>query len=390
MLRQGCPGSGKRKESMTEMRQFKKRMANMEALRLLAMMMVVSLHYLGKGNVLGELTGPLSAKDHAAWLLESFSIAAVDVYVLISGYFLVETKFRSRRLVTLILQILFYACLIPAVLIPAGLLTPGKLTLYDVWQCIFPINMKQYWFMSAYVLLFLFTPVLNAAVHAVKKEQLQGIILLLLVAESLGKTVIPARLALDSEGYDVLWFMTVYLIAAYIRLYGIAFLEKKRTALLCYGAACLGIYGLLMAIRGAFLFTGRFEDFMKSPTGYNHLLTIGAAVALFYVFKNMEFGKRKSRFADLVCKIAPYSLGVYLLHEQLYVRYEWPVWLGAKKCTSVGTLLWHWIAAVLIVMGCGLLADYGRSLLFRGAGKLFAGGRIDRALQKLDCRVNGE
>lgn len=368
----------------------KKRLANIEALRLLAMMMVVSLHYLGKGELLGGLNGALSPKDYAAWLLESFSIAAVNVYVLISGYFLVETKFRIERVLSLVLQILFYSCLIPVILMLTGVLSPGELTLYDIWQCIFPVQMKQYWFMSAYVVLFLFSPLLNAAVHGMKKEQLRAVIVLLLCIESLGKTVIPARLALDGEGYDALWFMTVYLIAAYIRLYGIPFLEKKNRAALCYVLSCLGIFGLLMFIRALYLVTGRFEDFMKSPTGYNHLLTIGAAVALFYVFLNWQFGKDESPLSAFVCRAAPYSLGVYLLHEQRYIRFEWPVWLGAEKCTSVGALFGHWALAVVIVMVCGLVADFLRGLLFRGAGKMLAGGRLTAALQKLDRLVNGE
>lgn len=357
---------------------------------MLAMMMVVSLHYLGKGEILGELNGPLEAKDYAAWLLESFSIAAVNVYVLISGYFLVETKFRSRRVITLVLQILFYSCLIPVILLLTGVLSPGELTLYDVWQCIFPIHMKQYWFMSAYVVMFLFTPLLNAAVHAMKKEQLRAVIVLLLCIESLGKTVIPARLALDGEGYDALWFMTVYLIAAYIRLYGIPFLEKKNRAAACYVLSCLSIFGLLMLIRVLYLVTGHFEDFMQAPTGYNHLLTIGAAAALFYTVRNWQFGEKESPLSAFVCRIAPYSLGVYLLHEQIYVRFEWPMWLGAEKCTSVGALLGHWLLAIVIVMACGLAADCIRDALFRSIGKLFVGRKPDRILQKLDCMVNGE
>lgn len=374
---------------MTKTGQHKRRMANMEALRLAAMMMVVSLHYLGKGELLGDLTGSLAPRDYAAWLLESFSIAAVNVYVLLSGYFLVETKFRARRLFSLVLQILFYSCLIPVILVITGRLPVEGLTLYDIWQCIFPINMNQYWFMSAYVLMFLFTPIMNAAVHAMKKVQLQIVIVLLLIVESLSKTVIPARLTLDNQGYDALWFMVVYLIAAYIRLYGIPFLERKNRAAACYVLACLGIYGLLMLIRGMYLATGRFEDFMSSPTGYNHLLTIGAAVALFYLFKNWEFGKKEPRPADVICRIAPLSLGVYLLHEQIYVRYEWPFWLGADRCTSVVSLLGHWAMAILIVMVCGLLVDSLRDILFRGVGKLLAGSRLGRALQKVDEKVNG-
>ena len=40
--------------------QKKERMANLEVLRCVAMMMVVVLHYQGKGGLLPDLTAPLS------------------------------------------------------------------------------------------------------------------------------------------------------------------------------------------------------------------------------------------------------------------------------------------------------------------------------------------
>ena len=420
---------GAGKECMKKAGQHKKRMVNIEVLRLLAMMMVVSLHYLAKGELLEKLTGPLSAKGHLAWLLESFSIAAVDVYVLISGYFLVETGFRCRRVISLVLQVMFYTCLLPVVLILTGILPVGEITFYNILQCIFPTNMLHYWFVSAYVLMFLFTPVLNAAVHGMKKRQLQTAIVILLIMESLSKTVIPVRLELDNLGYDAYWFMVVYLIAAYIRLYGIPFLEKKGgRAAACYIGACLGMYGLTMLIRGAYLLTGQFENFIESAYGYNHLLTIGAATALFYVFKNRETeegeearaktaetgeeketqtkaavtGEREKMQAKaavagegektqgkdtgigeakqasgkagaagglsgFICRIAPCSFGVYLLHEQVNVRYVWPFWLGADRCGSAFSLLWHWAAAILTVMVIGLAVDHIRSFGVRGS-----------------------
>lgn len=369
--------------------QRKKRMANIEVLRLLAMAMVVSLHYLAKGDLLAKLTEPLSAQGHLSWILESFSIAAVDVYVLISGYFLVETGFRCRRVISLVLQVMFYTCLLPVVLIAAGVLSVDEITFYNILQCIFPTNMLHYWFVSAYVLMFLFTPVLNAAVHGMKKGQLQTAIFLLLLMESVSKTLIPVRLELDNLGYDAYWFMVVYLIAAYIRLYGIPFLEKKGRAGLCYILACFGMYLLTMLIRCGYLVTGQFENFMESAYGYNHLLTIGAAIALFYFFKDMEFGKGGSRTGDVICRIAPCSFGVYLLHEQINVRYEWPLWLGADQCRSALSLLGHWLGAILTVMVIGLAVDYVRSLLFLAVGKRLSGGRLDRALGKVDERVNG-
>ena len=81
--------------------QKKERMANLEVLRCVAMMMVVVLHYLGKGGLLPDLTAPLSVQDMAAWLLEAFCIVAVNVYMMISGYFLCESSFKLSRLLTL-------------------------------------------------------------------------------------------------------------------------------------------------------------------------------------------------------------------------------------------------------------------------------------------------
>ena len=96
--------SNDRKETGIDM-QKKERMANLEVLRCVAMMMVVVLHYLGKGGLLPDLTAPLSVQDMAAWLLEAFCIVAVNVYMMISGYFLCESSFKLSRLLTLWLQL---------------------------------------------------------------------------------------------------------------------------------------------------------------------------------------------------------------------------------------------------------------------------------------------
>lgn len=367
----------------------KKRLANMEALRILAMMMVVSLHYLGKGGLLGDLEGELSPKNYTAWLLESFSLVSVNVYVLISGFFGVKTKFRMGRVVSLILQVLFYSCMVSGVLILLGRRSLGELTLYEIWEIIFPIQMGQYWFMTTYVLMVLFSPVLNAAANSLKKEQLQTVVVLLLFVISFLKTALPIKLFMQGYGYDITWFMSLYLLAAYIRLYGIPFLEKKNRALICYVLSCLGIYALFMIFRELYFVTGKFRTMIGTSGEYNHLLNLTASMTLLYAFRNWEFGKRETRLSAFVCKISPYSLGVYLLHEQMFVRSAWPARLGADRCDSVLSLLGYWFLAIVVVMACGIMVDYCRNVLFRFVGKLFAGGKIDRAFRKIDERING-
>ena len=91
---------------------MKKRIVSIELLRMLAMMMVVMLHYLDKGNVLPALTDEMGLNGYVAWGLESLSIVAVNVYMLISGYFLVESGFKPGRLVELLCHFILFWCLL--------------------------------------------------------------------------------------------------------------------------------------------------------------------------------------------------------------------------------------------------------------------------------------
>lgn len=60
--------------------------------------------------MLSDLTGAAVSKaETAAWLLESFCIVAVNVYMFISGYFLCTSSFKVSRLIQLWLQIWAYS-----------------------------------------------------------------------------------------------------------------------------------------------------------------------------------------------------------------------------------------------------------------------------------------
>lgn len=64
---------------------MKEKNYGIDALRMLAMFMVVILHILIQGGVLNA-SGRFLSQYEAGWLLESVAFCAVDVYALISGY----------------------------------------------------------------------------------------------------------------------------------------------------------------------------------------------------------------------------------------------------------------------------------------------------------------
>ena len=353
---------------------MKKRIVSVELLRILAMMMVVMLHYLSKGGLLTSMTEAFSAGAYAAWLLEAFSIVAVNVYMLISGYFLVESGFKPGRLAELICQVLFYSLLIPLVLMAVGLLDPGQLTVYRLLQYLFPNQMVHYWFITAYVVMYLFAPVLAAGVKQLSQKQLGATILLLLCFFSVSKSVLPVQLEMDNLGYDGLWFLCVFLVAAYMRLYGIPFLQKGKRAALCYLGCCLLIYGLAMGVRLFYLKTGHLGNFIHAPYDYNHILNLFAAISLFYAFSNWKLSG-EGLAGRVILRVAPYTLGVYLLHEHIELRNLWPHWLGATLECSPWLLVIRAVGSVILVFVIGILVDMVRGMLFTAGKKLLRAGK---------------
>ena len=351
---------------------MKKRIVSIELLRIIAMMMVVMLHYLGKGELLPELTGEITFNGYFSWGMEALCIVAVNVYMLISGYVLINSEFKLRRLVELICQVLFYTILVEGITIATGVVTLESITLNRVLELIFPFQMEHYWFMTAYIIMYLFSPILGTAVRHMGKKQLQNVIVALLIFFSASKSILPVELMVDQEGYDALWFICVYLVAAYIRLYGVPFLEKNKVrGLLCYFVGCAGILGITFLVRAIYLKTGSLDHFIGSAFHYNHILTLLAAVGLFYAFLNMKIPSDK-KVSQVICKIAPFSLGVYLLHEHLEVRYLWPEWLGADASGNVVLFIARCVAAVLIVYVVGTLVDMIRKCLFTGVERVLS------------------
>lgn len=347
-----------------------KRQANFELLRIVAMMMIIALHYLNKSDLILLYTEEHSAVNYAAHLIESFCIVAVNCYVLLSGYFLVESAWKPKRVVSLVAQILFYSLLIPIVLSCIGVVSFGELSVYDWLNYVLPIETEHYWFATAYLVMYVLAPILAAGVKAVEKRTLQTIIFFLLLYFSLWKSLVPAKLATDRYGYDFGWFLCLFLIAAYIRLYGLPRLEKKRNAVLLYVGMSLGIF-LLMEVTGILAeVLPPFAYYMDMPDTYNHILCLLSSIGFFMMFRNMK--PWEGRAAEVIRRLSPYTFGVYLLHEHILVRYQWMQWLGVEAVWGSWMFVPHLIFCVLIVYAVGTIVDFVRAQIFRGVEKMMA------------------
>ena len=353
----------------------KARQANIELLRIIAMIMVVLLHYLVKGEAAVSLADNFSAMNIVLWLIKAICIVAVTVYVLISGYFLLEAKWKISRLVNLWIQVIFYSAGVPMVCLLLGIEEVKQWGLYDWVNVLIPVQMEHYWFITAYVVLYLFVPVLSAGVKHLSKTQHEWLIAGLLLVFSVPKTIIPIYIPTDRYGYDFGWFLCLFLIAAYIRLYGISVFDRKRISFVIYLGAILGIWGIsivcaLLSRKGLPL-----TYMMDMTYCYNHLLVLAASVALFYTFKYIRISQ--GTVSNIICKISSYTLGVYLLHENLAVRTRWQFWAGIENVRDGFGIFPHMLVTVIAVFAAGVVVDYVRDCIFKAViqmwKRIFAG-----------------
>ena len=126
------------------------RQANYELLRIIAMWMVITLHYLNHTGMLPAAGEDMVLSRAAALLIESFCIIAVNLYVMISGYFLSLSDFSLTRLLRLLCQVWFYSLLL--LLVMGGLgadIGWQEEGIYRLLPLLFPIRAEHYWFATS-------------------------------------------------------------------------------------------------------------------------------------------------------------------------------------------------------------------------------------------------
>lgn len=346
----------------------RKRQLNYELLRIMAMLMIVCLHYLSKGGLLGNpARAEMTAAGFTAWLVEAFCLVAVNVYVLISGYFGVDAPGSAargkkitcrealRRPLRIWKQVFFYSVLFGFGAIAFGV---QEFDPYQVLTYCFPVVTEHYWFATAYVILCLLMPFLNAAFTYMDQRELRYLLFGFLLIFCISKTVIPVQLPWDKYGYDSLWFVVLYLTGACLKRCETPLVRTRLQALALYLGSMLAVFASFLVLRAVFLRTGRLENLISYGYSYNFLFCYTGAVGLFLMFQESgasredpERGGWLERFRKPVELFSGATFGVYLIHEHINIRPLWTALVPAEALLggSAAGLLAHMAVCVLCV-----------------------------------------
>lgn len=318
-----------------------KRNYGIDLLRMTAMFMIVCLHILGVGGVI-EASSDLVINNRLAWLLEIFFYCAVNCYALISGYVGINSKYRYTNIIMLWLQVVFYM-----VVITVGCCIFTSLTIgyREIVRIFFPVMTGQYWYFTAYFLLFLVIPILNMAVNNIPKKRMSLLLIGLFISLSLFPTFIGKDIFLSGKGYSALWLMFLYLVGGYIKKYDL--FSSLGNFLYFAGYLCAILFTFLFKLALERFNLGVFEKVLHPYmfVEYTSPTILLASICLLLAFSRL----RLKKFEGFIKFMAPLSFSVYLIHSNILLGEV--AWTG--KFAFLGKL--SPILMVISVLGLGLL-----------------------------------
>ena len=309
--------------------------------------MIVSSHFATHGGFSFDAT-TLSIPRFWLNFLQMGGDLGVDVFVLISGYFLIKSNgiiFDFKRILKYWGQVIFYSTSIFLILGLIGVVKWRGIALISAW---FPITFSTWWFASTYFVLYLIHPFLNMFLQKLDRLTYQKLLVMMLVLWC----IIPTFTASSFQGNNLLWFVTLYCIAGYVSLYGLDTSFSRKHCILMWLLFSFLRYMSCIALT----LTGTRISFVAEHTLFfykrNSFLTFLSALALFLLFE-----KTRINYNRLINCIASATFGVYLLHDNWMMRsFLWnKLFNNARYQDSIIIIPYSLIVVLVVYVACTII-----------------------------------
>lgn len=346
-----------------------------DLLRIVAMFFVVILHQL-------LISGGLVQEDDTAvyncfWLMEIIAYGATDLFGLISGYVGYreeKKKYKASSLIFIWIQAIFYNIIITLLF---KIFSSKSIAWRDVIYSAFPVLTDQYWYLTAYIGLFMFIPVLDAAVQNLSKKKLLYLLGILII----GFSAMPTFTSIDFElvnGYSCLWLMILYFFGAAIRKCEL----DKRVTVIQGGIIWFGLliatwvlkisgidFRIFLGMNEIVCFNGDALISYCSPS------VLISCVLLLMIFSGLRIPDKNGR---RISYISSGTFAVYLINSNQYVWTYILPWI--QNFMKEKSIIWLMTAVILFSL-LFLVSAICVDLIRR---KVFSLTKINQAILSVD------
>lgn len=330
------------------------RNSSIELLRIIAMVMIVLCHFATHGGFSFD-TSALSVPQLWWNFIEMGGNLGVNIFVLISGYFLVTSSktFDLKRILKFLGQVFLYSVSIYLIACGIGVRDFG---IFSLVKAIFPITFSSWWFASTYFVLYLIHPFLNMLLQNLDKKTYQALLTMQLILWC----IIPTFTASSYQSNPLLWFVTLYCVAGYIRLFGLnpKFSAKHYLGFFLLFSALRYLSCVILMVLGTKIpFAAEHSLFFYERQS---VLTFLSALSLFMAFTKWDIGHKK-----WINVISSATFGVYLIHDSNILKpLLWKeIFKNAQYQSSLFLIPYSLIVVLIVYVACTLI-DLLRQQIF--------------------------
>lgn len=345
------------------MNSAKKRESNIELFRIVVMLLIVAHHYVVNSELSYVIQSTsLCVRSVFLLLFGAWGKTGINCFVLITGYFMCRSKLTVRKYVKLLFEILFYRLAVYLCFLAAGYET---FSVAKVILTLIPITEIDDGFTSCYLMFFLLIPPLNILVnHMTERIHIYLIVVCLVIYVLLGtlpivNVVFPWFPQFSVKMNYVSWFLVLYFIGAWLRMYPKPIYENTKfwgcMTVLLLAVASVSVIGCAYISNGWGQVQIVFSYFFLSDC--NKALAVSVAICAFLFFRSLEIPYNKR-----INKVAASTYGVLLIHANSDVMRRW-LWVDTLRNGQMFFSDWlplHAIGSVLLVFVVCTIIDLMR------------------------------
>lgn len=316
------------------------RNSSFELLRIISIIMIIGVHYLGYYAL--DNVNKFTLNYYLTYFIESICIMGVNTFVLISGYFLItKNKVNIRKVIDLLIIVAFYGFIFYFLMM---IINKTSFNIKDLIKSMIPFWLGKRWFVRTYIILFLISPFMNRGLRELGKKPFENLIFIWILFFSIWPSFFPYPPVTD-DGYGIINFVLLYIIGAYIRLH-----YKNNKSIWIY------VVLYIMCILGTYL--GKL--YYGYTWTYNFITNIIGSVMLFLIFSKLKITSKNINY------IALFVFGIYMVHYD--VQTQEFIYGKLLKCSNYVNSQWlilHIIYSTVILFVISLLIDIVRSNIFK-------------------------
>ena len=315
-----------------------------EILRIIAMILIVAHHFAIYGFELGKIE-TFSYNKIIVDILSLGGKLGVNLFILISAYFMVDSKFYLKKFIKIFGETWFYSIII--LILFKTLLTPATyIGVKQIIKSIFPIIFGTYWFITDYILLMILSPFLNNLINSLEMKLFRKMLIILITLSVFISGTIPGTLGVISN--SLIWFIILYLTVGYIKKYIDLTKNTLRINLL------ISIVTYLILIIIIILLNLLGHKLNNNVTILNNCTYFKKQNSVFIFVTSIElflaFIKIPTCNNHFINKIASCTLGVYLIHDNEFMReYIWKTLFKNQSYYFSDNLFFYAIFAITTV-----------------------------------------